>query len=481
MNTSDFINAFKKPFLEAINYMKKKSIMPTTSWNDIVGKAHQKTFTIAKVTKLDMLQDVQDLLISSMQNGMSWADFKNDFLSLVSQKGWVVDPSLPAEEKKIKKPWRIETIFRTNMQNSFATGRWDQMMKSTKLLPYLQYDAVDDSQTRPAHKALDGIIARYDDPLWEKFAPTNGYNCRCRLNVVPDPNPPEKDISSGVGRIEDKIDEKSGMPYSIYTTPSGKEIKTDLGWNFNPGKTTQIRKKYSKNIAKIAEKEVPAVIVETKPEPYRSPYHPESIDKRVPGVLPEKFFDEIGRKPTVQFIDQKAGRSYCSSPGNVTIYTQSKTTDYALRRVVVHELAHALYMSKGVGDYAKKVSKMLKDCKKEIDSKMDDLKDIFNATNYTEFDNYIIEQTKNVDEAGVHNFKDKLGAVADTIASATKAILGWGHTKSYFKEENMRLHEFHSHAAELYFSGNEQLEKFLPETAKAMKEHWKKTMEESNE
>ncbi len=73
------------------------------------------------------------------------------------------------------------TIFRTNIQSHYARGRAEQQARSTDDFPYRMYDAVNDSRTRPSHAAMDGYVARHDDPIWSTWRPPCGYRCRCRL------------------------------------------------------------------------------------------------------------------------------------------------------------------------------------------------------------------------------------------------------------------------------------------------------------
>ena len=47
-----------------------------------------------------------------------------------------------------------------------------------------------DSNVRPGHAALDGLVARVDDPIWRRFSPPGGHQCRCVLvSVVGDEVP----------------------------------------------------------------------------------------------------------------------------------------------------------------------------------------------------------------------------------------------------------------------------------------------------
>ena len=77
---------------------------------------------------------------------------------------------------------RIETIWRTNLQGNYMRGRWEQFTRNAELRPYLLYDAINDSRTRPSHLAHDGVIRPVHDPFWKAgHSPQLGYQCRCSL------------------------------------------------------------------------------------------------------------------------------------------------------------------------------------------------------------------------------------------------------------------------------------------------------------
>lgn len=76
---------------------------------------------------------------------------------------------------------RLETIFRNAIQSAYGAGHWRRFEETKDDQPYLMYDAVNDSRTRPSHRALDGIIRPVDDPFWLTHSPPLGHNCRCTL------------------------------------------------------------------------------------------------------------------------------------------------------------------------------------------------------------------------------------------------------------------------------------------------------------
>lgn len=72
----------------------------------------------------------------------------------------------------------------------------------------LQYEAVNDKRTRPAHAALDGIIRPVEDDFWKTFYPPNDWRCRCTVRKV------RKDTHNGGTKIsaEDLATAKTAMP-----------------------------------------------------------------------------------------------------------------------------------------------------------------------------------------------------------------------------------------------------------------------------
>jgi len=79
---------------------------------------------------------------------------------------------------------RLETIHRTNIQTVYNQGAFERAQELKDDFPYMIYDAIDDSRTRPSHAALDGIIRRVDDPFWQTHLPPNDFNCRCGFSSL---------------------------------------------------------------------------------------------------------------------------------------------------------------------------------------------------------------------------------------------------------------------------------------------------------
>lgn len=154
------------PFGEAIRWAKtRKVVLPEIYYGQLQGFARSKAFSIAGLSSMQQLMGVHDSLQQAMQTGATFKEWQ------AQVRGGAIELNLPRH--------RLETIFRTNIQVAYGHGRGEQQHEHAKRRPFLMYDAINDSRTRPAHKALDNFIAPINDPIWKTHTPPLGYSCRC--------------------------------------------------------------------------------------------------------------------------------------------------------------------------------------------------------------------------------------------------------------------------------------------------------------
>ena len=123
-------------------------------------------FYIADLEKSRKLSDlVRQTVVASSVEGLSYDEFVDQF-----------------DEKVLNKVSRarLKLVYRNNLSNASNQAKRYEAGQS-KVSNYLIYDAVDDENTRPGHAALDGLVAKADDPVWDDILPPNGHNCRCRV------------------------------------------------------------------------------------------------------------------------------------------------------------------------------------------------------------------------------------------------------------------------------------------------------------
>ena len=234
---------------KAIEWLQAKGVT-AESYRNLTASEIAKVYTIARITDLDMLNDIKQSMIKAADNGQAFADWRKDILQHLQNKCWphpnvhdgkvIIDPT---SGEVFGAPRRLENIYRTNMQTAYSAGQYQGYMANIDSRPYWMYDAVGDHRTRPAHAAMDGLVYRYDDPFWATFYPPNGYRCRCSVIALS-----ERDMQrdgkvlsqSGEHNLVEthKVYNKKGDSYPTiaYKAPDGSLHTTDRGFGYNAGR-----------------------------------------------------------------------------------------------------------------------------------------------------------------------------------------------------------------------------------------------------
>uniref|UniRef100_A0A7V2ZMU7 Phage head morphogenesis protein n=1 Tax=Ignavibacterium album TaxID=591197 RepID=A0A7V2ZMU7_9BACT len=223
---------------QIINYLARKGYKISWNWQDTWKEAHTKAFTVAKAMRLDILSDIRNELQKAIDNGLTYQQFKENLKPILKAKGWwgkvkakdvpsdfpLPEDVDPEKEVLLGSPWRLKTIYRTNIDVAYASGHYKAMMDNIEDRPYWMYNAVLDSNTRPSHRALHGKVFRADDPIWDKIYPPNDHGCRC--SVIP--------------LDEDDLKEMNVTPPPRLQSNEAEKlinkIKPGKGWDYNPGK-----------------------------------------------------------------------------------------------------------------------------------------------------------------------------------------------------------------------------------------------------
>lgn len=218
---------------QIINYLKQKGYKISWNWQDTWQEAYTKAFTVAKAMKLDILSDIRNELQKALDEGLSFKQFKENLEPLLKAKGWwgkvkakdvpkdfpLPENVDPEKEVLLGSPWRLKTIYRTNIDVAYAAGNYKAMVDNIKDRPYWMYNAVLDSNTRPSHRALHGKVFRADDPIWNKIYPPNDWNCRC--SVIP---------------LDDQDIEEMNIKITKGSNEIVNKLKPGKGWDYNPAK-----------------------------------------------------------------------------------------------------------------------------------------------------------------------------------------------------------------------------------------------------
>ncbi len=248
MANADLSFAIGLPPEQAIRYFEAKGYTIGFNWQEVWGEAHARAFTVAGVTKLDILADIKQALGEALSKGETLADFQHRLQPLLEAKGWwgkgrIVDQDSGEIIGKRLNPRRLDTIFRTNLQSAYMAGRYQAQLDNAEARPWWEYVAVMDNRTRPMHRQLHGRVFRYDDPFWRSFYPPNGWRCRCRVRTRSSADLSrlglQADDSSGqLDTVDQPIDRQGNTrPAPAWTNPrTGQRFMADAGFGWNPGR-----------------------------------------------------------------------------------------------------------------------------------------------------------------------------------------------------------------------------------------------------
>ena len=178
------------PPREAVEHFRAKGYHVGFHWLDTSAAEHARSFTVAKATSLDILDDIREEVDRAIAEGTTLRSLVKALEPKLVEKGWwgqkeMVDP-LTGETitAQLGSRYRLKTIFDTNVRMAYSKGRWERIERVARRRPWLRYVAVQDDRTRPAHMAWHGTILPWDHPFWQTHYPPNGWRCRCMVEQL---------------------------------------------------------------------------------------------------------------------------------------------------------------------------------------------------------------------------------------------------------------------------------------------------------
>lgn len=162
-------------FEAAERYFAERVPVPASVFYRLAERYRSLAFTVSGYTSAKILREFYDALQEALQEGETIQAFRartREFLEAEGYSGLT--------------PWQADNVFRTNIQTAYQVGHYEAMTDPAvkALRPYWQYDAVNDSRTRPSHLAMDGKVFPADHPVWDTWYPPNGFKCRCTVRTL---------------------------------------------------------------------------------------------------------------------------------------------------------------------------------------------------------------------------------------------------------------------------------------------------------
>jgi SPP1 gp7 family putative phage head morphogenesis protein len=180
-----------------VTWFRDRLVMTDDEFQSIETASHATAFTVAGVAQLDLVTQVWEAADRAVAQGETLESFQKSMGAKLAA-AWGKDM-----------PWRVETIYRTNVQSAYSRGRWLQMNHPAVLRarPWRKFSAIMDSRTSPICGPCDGVVRAADDPWWQQHVPPLHHNCRSHLVTLSD----EEAKAEGVSKDTPNVDADVGF------------------------------------------------------------------------------------------------------------------------------------------------------------------------------------------------------------------------------------------------------------------------------
>lgn len=176
-------------FDEAIAALRARIPMTDEEFAAVSERLQKRAFVVSNVAQADLVADVWRAIDRAVRDGISFDEWVQE-LGDDPFAAWTTA--------------RLETIFRTNVQQAYSDGRWEQQTDPDVLeaRPFWQFDGVEDDRQSEICSALNGVCLPADDPFWQSHNPPLHYNCRSTLISLDEDQAAEQGISAKAPKVK---------------------------------------------------------------------------------------------------------------------------------------------------------------------------------------------------------------------------------------------------------------------------------------
>jgi hypothetical protein len=167
----------ESPFKKAVDFFVKKEVVTKSRWNEMTAELKRRSFTVAGLESQTMLNFAQSELATQIAAGADLRAFSKTLMDRFREAGLA-----PSVEAKVLTASHVETVFRTNVLNSYGAGRHAHASQPevVRRRPVWQIRVISDNRIRDNHRRAANMMLLATDPFWTRAYPPFGFNCRCR-------------------------------------------------------------------------------------------------------------------------------------------------------------------------------------------------------------------------------------------------------------------------------------------------------------
>jgi hypothetical protein len=290
-------------YREAIDSVRKRVPVPREVWDQMQYEEREHAFTVAQVTRTQVLQQVLDSIDKAVTTGTAITDFRAEVADkLIDQWGSEI-------------PGRIETIFRTNIGAAYAEGRHaiNSAPAVKEARPIWRYNDVDNDRECELCHDCHGVVLPADHPWWLTHHPLLHFCCCCEVDALT----PEEAAEEGYTSEDDIPDVEADEGFGHQPSSEGEDWAPDLT-NIDPELRAALEAKLDELKGRgwgVPEPAAPAPAPRGKPEPDEAP-EPELPPHEKIASQVEAFEDQhVDRKTEIALIMDGRGEPLLTKPG----------------------------------------------------------------------------------------------------------------------------------------------------------------------
>lgn len=165
------------PHAEAVKWLRNKPAVSREVFDGLLPELRARAILVTGVEDAAVVGEIRDIL-AELPAGLPWEEAKKQ---LVSKLGpWIgADADDPAGAQKAREA-RAELLLRTHGFQAYQVTQHAVMRRQEDVFPFWQYLSSGDEKVRPAHAALNDVVAPAGSDFWADHSPPWQWGCRCR-------------------------------------------------------------------------------------------------------------------------------------------------------------------------------------------------------------------------------------------------------------------------------------------------------------
>lgn len=163
------------PFLEAVDDLLKREPRLAKNYEEVQRMySKERVFAMTYSASEKLMARVKDAVTNLIAKGETPGMTENEILEIAREEAHDWTRSYAA------------TVYRTNANTAYTNGRFEQARDKDILdvTPAFELVGIVDERERPNHAAARGLIAATGDPIWRRYRPPLGFQCRHGVRLV---------------------------------------------------------------------------------------------------------------------------------------------------------------------------------------------------------------------------------------------------------------------------------------------------------